>query len=127
MPTLIFRTTTTMKTSKLTHRGFTLVEIMIVVAIIGLLVTIAIPNYVKSRELTQKNACLSNLRVIDTAKQVWAIETGKGSSDVAADADLVGIGLYMRRKPICPADGDYSYLAVSAPPACSAPGHVFAP
>ncbi len=54
--------------------AFTLVEIMIVVAIIGMLAVIAIPNFVKARETAQRNACISNLRQIDGAKQTWALE-----------------------------------------------------
>ena len=108
------------------HRnaGFTLVEIMVAVAIIGMLVTIAIPSYFKNRELAQQNTCKSNLRVIDTAKQLWAIETGQGPSDVPDDDDLIGVGLYIRRKPICPQDGEYTYWEISEFPECDKPGHV---
>jgi prepilin-type N-terminal cleavage/methylation domain-containing protein len=59
--------------------GFTLVEIMIVVAIIGLLAAIAIPNFVKARGTAQKNACINNLRQIDGAKEQWALENKKSS------------------------------------------------
>ena len=60
--------------------GFTLVEIMIVVAIIGLLASIAIPNFVKARTTAQMNACISNLRQIDGAIQLWAAETKQGET-----------------------------------------------
>ncbi len=59
--------------------GFTLVEIMIVVAIIGLLAAIAIPNFVKARETAQLNSIVNNLRIIEGAKDQWALELKKGT------------------------------------------------
>ncbi len=73
-----------MKSTNPRKAGFTLVEIMIVVAIIGLLASIAIPNFVRARSRAQTDGCLNNLRQIDAAKQQWALENGKSPADTPA-------------------------------------------
>jgi prepilin-type N-terminal cleavage/methylation domain-containing protein len=77
-----------MKLNKVTKAGFTLVEIMIVVAIIGLLAAIAIPNFVKARTAAQANACINNLRQIDGAKQQWALENKQAPTATPAATDI---------------------------------------
>src|SRR5579859_2943881 len=77
-----------MKVGKTRAVGFTLVEIMIVVAIIGLLATIAVPNFVMARTVSQSDACINNLRQIDAAKQQWALEFNQPPTAMPAQGSV---------------------------------------
>ena len=112
-----------MKINTSRKAGFTLVEIMIVVAIIGLLAAIAIPNFIKARNTSQINACINNLRQIDSAIQQWALENKK--ADTAAPTTSVYAYLKSQAVPVCPGGGAYTLPAnVTGSPTCSVALHV---
>ena len=89
---------------------------MIVVAIIGLLAAISIPNYVKSREVTFRKTCLSNLKQLEGAVQSWALEERKSSGDTIVLSELFGDTKYLRKEIVCPAGGNtYQFGRVGDP------------
>ena len=108
--------------------GFTLVEIMVVVGVIGVLAPIAIPNFIKARAATRTNSCINNLRQIDYAKQMWATDTLQGPAAVANSDDLLpylGRGDGNIDNVFCPLDpgrsldSSYSIGNVLTAPVCN--------
>jgi prepilin-type N-terminal cleavage/methylation domain-containing protein len=101
------------------HRrgGFTLVEIMIVVAIIGLLSSMAIPSFVRARAESREKTCINALRQIDGAKDVYALESGSSSG---AACDMATIEGYLKQVPQCPVnDVDYLVNDIGVTPECN--------
>jgi prepilin-type N-terminal cleavage/methylation domain-containing protein len=104
--------------------GFTLVEIMIVVAIIGLLATAIIPSINNARNKAQTTTCISNLKQIKGAIGAWALENKKQDTDAVTLDDLKK---FMEldsggNLPGCPGGGTYSVTTVADPPTCSLAG-----
>ena len=98
-----------MKAKHSKESGFTLVEVMVVAATIGILTAIAVPNFVKAREISQKNTCVSNLKQIECAVSTWGLEKGKANGDPIVGAQLFGINNYIRVEPTCPAQPGTPY------------------
>ncbi len=101
--------------------GFTLIELMIVVLIIGILVAIAVPVFVNAREQSQRSVCMGNLRSIDSAVVRYSVENDSYPDQV----DLL-VPTYIMDTPRCPAGGVYSLDNGTTPPQarCSA-GHSY--
>ena len=98
---------------KTPHRqGFTLVEIMIVVAIIGILSAIAIPNFVRNRNESQQKACIANMRLISTSAENWRTENRMDMIGDDWKTKLVGASNYVKTEPICPSGGVYTVNVV---------------
>ena len=111
-----------MRVFKRANKGFTLVEIMIVVAIIGILIAIAVPGFVKARTESRAKACQENLAKIDGAKEQLALETNMAPGDAVAMADIAGAALYIKKTPTCPGGGTYTVGNVGVDPTCSLGG-----
>jgi len=116
-----------MKINTSRRAGFTLVEIMIVVAIIGLLAAIAIPNFVRARQTSQTNACINNLRQIDAAKQQWALEYNQAAAATPVQSDIsrylgrvVSATTFAAANVECPIGGVYAIGNLQTAPSCGA-------
>ncbi|MEA2553395.1 MAG: type pilus assembly protein PilA [Fimbriimonadaceae bacterium] len=104
--------------------GFTLVEIMIVVLIIGIITSIAVPGYMQARESSRRSSCISNLKYIDSRKETYAMEAKLDNGDTVTWANLVPT--YLKSQPACPGSGTYTIDVIGTNPTCSSAslGHV---
>lgn len=101
-------------------KGFTLVEIMIVVLIIGILLAIAVPNFVRARETSRARTCVANLKQIDSGKEQYAMEARLASGAAVTNANLVPD--YLKKTAVCPSGGVYTIAVVGTDPSCSLGG-----
>lgn len=106
------------------YKAFTIVEIMIVVAVIGILVAIAVPGFIKARSQARRNACQENLQKIDHAKTRWAMDEIQGETATPDWSDLVGPNRdgYLGSTPYCPGSGTYTIGMVRDLPTCDFAG-----
>lgn len=108
-------------------KGFTLVEIMIVVAIIGILIAIAVPGFLRARENSRGQACQENLTKIDGAKEQWALEFKhsngtdlvSSNDEFLGDVNIFGVNGYVKKTPKCPSSGTYVVNNIGIDPACT--------
>ena len=93
--------------TKRNRKGFTLVEMMIVVLIIGILIAIALPNFLRARENARTRACVANMKQIQAAIEQWAMET-KASGNTSVPTSLSNYTNWLKTTPTCPSGGTYT-------------------
>ena len=103
------------------NKGFTLVEMMIVILIIAVIMAIAVPSLMRARETAAAKSCIANLRRIDQAKEQFAMECGKKTADTVEWSDVVPV--YIRSRPSCPLAPTYTIGLIGANPTCPVVGH----
>lgn len=113
------------KAMRRNQKGFTLVELMVVLLIIGILVAVAVPIYNASRKAAEKRACQSNLRILDGAAQQYRADNGNFPSDPYNNADFKN---YLKggNIPNCPTTGNkYDYDPANGIFTCNVTDHKY--
>ncbi len=109
---------------KRTQDGFTLLEIMIVVAIVGMLAVMASPSFLRTRDLTNNSVCINNLRILVTAKNMFAFDAGRKHNDPVEAHDVNPYLKHPFDQMKEPAGGDYDLRPIGHDPLCTV-GHVY--
>jgi competence protein ComGC len=109
-------------------RGFTILEVTIMAAIIGLLAAIAVPSFLHARDRAARDLCIYNLGRIDSAKSAWALENG-GNTSIEPDPEDLKRFFTRETMPACPAGGEYEIGLLNETPFCTFDnlGHIYLP
>jgi prepilin-type N-terminal cleavage/methylation domain-containing protein len=103
-------------------RGFTFVEVMVVVLILGMLVAVGTPAFITAREKSYATSCRYNLKQIMGAKERWAMDNDKGPDSIPLMVELELPGVYVQGNPRCPGGGDYEPRRLDQLPTCTIGG-----
>jgi prepilin-type N-terminal cleavage/methylation domain-containing protein len=114
---------TRQRQQKYLHRGFTLIELLFTILIIGIILNIAIPSFIRSRTSAHRSACLKNLNAIENAKDQWAVENHKIPGAMVSESDLIGASNFLTAMPTCPAGGSYTMNAIGTFADCDYDDH----
>lgn len=104
---------------RLSHKGFSLMEIMVIVAVLALLAAIAVPNFVNAKRKAETNFCVNNLSILDTAKKQWARDNKIPTGQLCRWDDIKPYIPEESSLSSCPAGGSYTIGPVGAKPVCS--------
>jgi prepilin-type N-terminal cleavage/methylation domain-containing protein len=89
---------------RLKRNGFTLIEVLVVVMVIGILAAIAVGVYTKARENSRRWSCIANMKAIDGAKMQWALENNKSPTDAPTEEEVLSY-MINDKMPRCPSGG----------------------
>lgn len=99
------------------EQGMTLIEVMIVICIMGLIITVALPNFLRARREANAKLCLVNLKQIEAAKERWSFSSGAALDEEIYITDLIPD--FIKVAPVCPDGGEYTPGILTDNPTCS--------